>query len=34
VLKALDRFSIPRNGNGHKRTGHLPFGFDYLTTVS
>jgi len=30
VLKALDRFGIARNGNGHKRTGHLPFGFDYL----
>jgi hypothetical protein len=30
VLKALDRFGIPRNGNGRKRTGHLPFGFDYL----
>jgi predicted DNA-binding protein YlxM (UPF0122 family) len=30
VLKALDRFGIPVNGNGHKRTGHLPFGFDYL----
>jgi predicted DNA-binding protein YlxM (UPF0122 family) len=30
VLEALDRFGIPRNGNGHKRTGHLPFGFDYL----
>ncbi len=30
VLKALDRFAIPRNGNGHKRTGQLPFGFDYL----
>jgi hypothetical protein len=30
VLEALDRFGIPQNGNGHKRTGHLPFGFDYL----
>jgi predicted DNA-binding protein YlxM (UPF0122 family) len=30
VLEALDRFGIPRNGNGHKRTGHVPFGFDYL----
>ena len=30
VLEALDRFAIPRNGNGRKRTGQLPFGFDYL----
>lgn len=30
VLGALDRFGIPKNGNGHKRTGHVPFGFDYL----
>lgn len=30
VVKALDRFSIPRNGNERKRTGQLPFGFDYL----
>ena len=30
VLDALDRFGISQNGNGHKRTGHLPFGFDYL----
>jgi hypothetical protein len=30
VLEALDRFGIPQNGNGHKRVGHLPFGFDYL----
>ena len=30
VLKALDRFGIPQNGNGHKRIGPLPFGFDYL----
>jgi hypothetical protein len=30
VLEALDRFGIPLNGNGHKRTGHLPFGFDYI----
>jgi len=29
VLEALDRFGIPRNGNGHTRTGHLPFGFDF-----
>jgi len=30
VLEALNRLGIPKNGNGHKRTGHLPFGFDYL----
>ncbi len=30
ALEALDRFAIPRNGNGRKRTGQLPFGFDYL----
>lgn len=30
VLEALDRFGIPQNGNGHKRPGHIPFGFDYL----
>ncbi len=30
VLEALDRFDIPQNGNGHKRTGHLSFGFDCL----
>lgn len=30
VLGALDRFAVPRNGNGRKRTGQLPFGFDYL----
>jgi hypothetical protein len=30
VLGALDRFGIPRNGNGYTRTGHVPFGFDYL----
>ena len=30
VLESLDRFGIPQNGNSHKRTGHLPFGFDYL----
>ena len=30
VLNALDRFSIPRNGNGHTRIGPLPFGFDYI----
>ncbi len=26
----MNRFDIPRNGNCYKRTGHLPFGFDYL----
>jgi hypothetical protein len=30
VLEALDRSGIPQNGNGHKRPGHIPFGFDYL----
>jgi hypothetical protein len=30
VLNALNRFSIPRNGNGHTKIGPLPFGFDYL----
>jgi hypothetical protein len=30
VLEALDRFGIHQNGNGHKRVGPLPFGFDYL----
>jgi hypothetical protein len=30
VNVALDRFGIPRNGNGYTRTGHVPFGFDYL----
>jgi hypothetical protein len=31
VLEALDRFGIPQNGNGHRRPGHIPFGFDYLS---
>ena len=30
VLKALDRFSIPREKDRPARTGHLPFGFDYI----
>jgi hypothetical protein len=30
VLEALDPFGIPRSGDGHKRTGHVPFGFAYL----
>ncbi len=30
VLEAVERFSIPRNGDGRKRTGHLPFGFEYV----
>jgi hypothetical protein len=30
VLKALDRFAIAQNGSGRKRTGLLPFGFDFL----
>ena len=29
VLAAMDRFSIPQNGNGHKRPGQIPFGFEY-----
>jgi hypothetical protein len=29
VFEALDRFGILRNGDGRKRTGLLPFGFDY-----
>jgi len=29
VLAALGRFDIPQNGNGHKRPGQIPFGFDY-----
>jgi hypothetical protein len=28
VLKALDRFGIPRNDGGRKRTGPMAFGFD------
>jgi len=30
VLAAMDRLAIPKNGNGHKRRGQLPFGFDYI----
>jgi hypothetical protein len=30
VLKALDRFSIPRSEDARRRIGPLPFGFDYL----
>ena len=30
VLAALSRFDIPLNGNGHKRPGQIPFGFDYI----
>jgi hypothetical protein len=30
VLKALDRFGIPRNGNWRKRIGHLSFGVEYI----
>jgi hypothetical protein len=29
VLKALDRFEIPRNGDTHLRIGPLRFGFDH-----
>ena len=31
VLEALDRFGIPRNRDGRRRTGHLPFGFGYIS---
>ena len=31
VLKALDRFSIPREKDRPARSGHLPFGFDYIS---
>jgi site-specific DNA recombinase len=30
VLEALDRFGIPRNGNGRRHPGQLPFGYEYL----
>ena len=30
VLKALDRFDILRDGGRPARTGHMPFGFDYI----
>ena len=30
VLKALDRFSVLREKDRPARTGHLPFGFDYI----
>ena len=30
VLKALDRFGIPREKDRPARTGHLPFGFEYI----
>jgi hypothetical protein len=30
VLKALDRFGIPRDKDRPARTGHMPFGFDYF----
>jgi hypothetical protein len=29
VLASTDRFGIPLNGNGHKRPGQIPFGFEY-----
>jgi len=31
VIKALDRFSIPRENDRPVRTGHLPFGVDYIS---
>jgi hypothetical protein len=30
VLEALDRFAIPRDANGRKGNGQLPFGLDYI----
>lgn len=30
VLNALDRFGIPSEKDRPARTGHVPFGFDYL----
>jgi len=30
VLAAIERFGIPQNGNGHKRQGQIPFGFNYI----
>ena len=30
VLEARDRFGIPQNGSGHKRSGYIPFGYEYL----
>jgi hypothetical protein len=30
VLNALDRFSIPSDQDRLTKTGHVPFGFDYL----
>ena len=30
VLATMDRFGIPQNGNGHKRPGQTPFGFEYI----
>ncbi len=29
ILLALSKIGIPLNGNGHKRKGQIPFGFDY-----
>ena len=34
VLKALDRFGIPRNDGGRKRTGPMAFGFDDINSMS
>jgi len=31
VLKALDRFNVPRDRNRPTRTGPVPFGFDYTS---
>jgi predicted DNA-binding protein YlxM (UPF0122 family) len=29
ILSALSKFEIPQNGNGHKRRGQIPFGYEY-----
>jgi hypothetical protein len=29
ILSALSKFGIEQNGNGHKRRGQIPFGFEY-----
>ena len=30
VGETLKRFGIPRNGNGRKHPGQIPFGYDYV----
>jgi IS30 family transposase len=29
ILSALSRLGIEQNGNGHKRKGQIPFGYEY-----